>query len=280
MTTTETLPKQRVASFEFCENAGRRGTNFLHAGLMADALRVSLNTPRAPRFSEEEINAGFARGEQLIWFPSKDADGASITMQRLYETFGNKAPLGGKLLRGIEWYMEEMLFTEETARADQTGLGLWLAGTSAVPGTKGENYLRQTVTAAAYLYDTVYDGTPPESLRKVLAEPAEREAEISALVDKDWEKGGGVLVGLAFNQLFREPPIEAFLRVLVNQQINKTRVLESEDAWTNRRSRRHRLVSFGDADEDGADLDYWSPGLSFGNLGFFLSRSETAGRES
>jgi hypothetical protein len=40
-----------------------------------------------------------------------------------------------------------------------------------------------------------------------------------------------------------------------------------------RRSRNGNLVNFGDADEDGANLNDWNPQNANDNIGFFLSRS-------
>ena len=280
MTTTET--KSQTASFEFCESAGRRGTNFLHHKLVAEALKLSLPEPPAPRFTEAEVRAGFTRGEQLFWLPSKDAEGTPITMQGLYGVFDNKAPLGGNLLRSTDWYEHEPVFTEDTSRVDETEFGSWrLIGAPAIPGTKGENYLRQTVIAAAYVRDTVYKGEyPSESLRAMLAEPAEREEELAALVDRDWKKGAEILAGLAFNKEFRMTPIEALISVIVNQHVNKIHVLTGESAWTPCRFRNGNLVLFGNAGENGADLDDWPPRRSYDHLGFFLSCSDSVGRES
>lgn len=281
MITTTVEP--RAASFQFCENAGRRGTNFLHAGFMAEALRLNMSFLKIPEpgFTEDEVTAAFARGEQLLWFPARDADGAPITMQRLHASFENKAPMGGKLLCGINWYESEPFFTIETARADKSGLGSWrFVGISAVPGTKGKNYLEQTVITAAYMRETIYGGNPPEALLPILAEPKEREEELAALVSKDWRKGAETLATLPFNQLFRETPVEALLRVVVNQQVNKTRVLVGEYSWTPSCSRDGRLVGFGCAGDDGADLYGWNPRSASDDLGFFLSRSEVAKRES
>lgn len=278
MTTTTVEP--RAASFEFCEKAGWRGTNFLHAKLVGEALRLALPDAPTPRFTEEEITAGFARGEQLIWFPAKDADGAPITMERLYASLENKAPLGGKLLCDTG-YEVEALFSKETARAEKKTAGSWrLVGMSAILGTKGENYLRQTVIGATHVRDVVFGGSPPETLRAMLAEPEEREEEIEALVRKDWQKGAKVLASIPFNRQFRETPIEALIRVIVNQRVNKTRVLVGEYSWTPSCSRDGGLVSFGDAGADGASLRGWNPQNAYGHLGFFLSRSDTAKSES
>lgn len=280
--TTMTEAKHVRASFQFCENAGRRGTNFLHAGLMAEALGFNLPLVKIPdpRFTEEEILAGFARGEQLIWFPSKDADDSPITMKRLYEKLENKAPLGGKLFHDIDWYKNEPFFSEETARAEQNGLGSWrFVGISAVPGTEGKNYLRQTIIAAQYVQETIYGGSPPEALLPILNEPAEREEELTALIGKDWKRGAQALAELPFNSEFRMTPLEASVSVITNQFVNKTRILVGKYAWTPRRSLDGSLVCFGHAGEHGAYLGSWRPRSANDYLGFLLSRSDTAKRE-
>lgn len=279
---TTTTEKSKSASFQFCENAGRRGTNFLHPGLISEALRLNLPLVKipAPRFTKEEVSAGFARGEQLIWFSSKDADDSPITMKRLYEKLENKAPLGGKLFHDIDWYKNEPFFSEETARAEQNGLGSWrFVGISAVPGTEGKNYLRQTIIAAQYVQETIYGGSPPEALLPILNEPAEREEELTALIGKDWKRGAQALAELPFNSEFRMTPLEASVSVITNQFVNKTRILVGKYAWTPSRSLVGHLVDFGDAGECGACLCDWYPRDADDYLGFFLSRSDTAKRE-
>src|SRR3989338_6277148 len=89
-----------------------------------------------------------------------------------------------------------------------------------------------------------------------------------------------ILAGLAFNKEFRMTPIEALISVIVNQHVNKIHVLTGESAWTPCRFRNGNLVLFGNAGENGADLDDWPPRRSYDHLGFFLSCSDSVGRES
>lgn len=99
-------------------------------------------------------------------------------------------------------------------------------------------------------------------------------------MSNDWKKGAETLATLPFNRLFRETPIEALLRVIANQQVNKTRVLVGECSWTPTRSRSGSLVRLGLADENGVYLDDCLPSDANGRMGFFLSRSDTAKSES
>lgn len=92
-------------------------------------------------------------------------------------------------------------------------------------------------------------------------------------MNSDWQTAAEILTKMAFNQLFRESPVEALIRVFVNQHVNGIRILEKECSWTNCRSSSGHVVLFGNADSGGASIDYWYPGYESDDLGFFLSRS-------
>lgn len=277
---TTVIDSVKPASRSFAQALFGRGTDFLDEDAVAASLNINLMSVRSPRFSEQMLDSAKQRGEQLLWLPSKDANDKPITMKRLHESFENKAPLGGKLLYDTDWYKNEQFFTTDTARVNETGFGSWrLAGTSAVHGTKGENFLRQTVIAAQYVTDEIYGGRVPNALKALLAEPIEREEELAALMREDWRKAGEVLSELPFNQKSRDTPIEAMMRVIANQHVNRFRPLENEYSWTNARSSYGCLVDFGPTDERGAGVDDWNPRGSNDYRGFFLSRSDTVESE-
>lgn len=196
-------------------------------------------------------------------------------MKRFYESFG-EAPLGGKLLYDTDWYQNEDFFAKQTARTDKSKFGQWrLVGQQAVPDTEGANYLQQTIIGAKYVSEVIYGGNPPDYLKPILAEPEARQEEIAKLMNGgDWQKASETLANLPFNLQFRETPVEAMLRVLLNQKVNKIRLLENQYSWTNARSSDGDLVCFGDAADDGAAVDGWDPLVASDFLGFFLSRSE------
>lgn len=259
------------ASFNFAETLFQRGTDFLPHGLVAEALNISFHSWHNILFSEKELVSAKERGYQLIWFPPKDMDGDPITMKRLYESFRNNAPLGGRLLSeaSLYLYQNEPFFTEEISR------GSWrLVSTKPVPGTKGKNYLEQTIIAADYVTNIVYGGNPPDNLKYILAEPRACQDEISKFMnDENWQKATESLSNLNFNLMFRDTPVEAMIRAIVNQKINKIRILGNEYSWTNARSRSGRMVGFGKDSSIGAVVSDRYPNDLRDNMGFFLSQS-------
>jgi hypothetical protein len=266
-----------------------KGTGYLEHALVAEALKMKLPKPPPLRFTKEVLTSAEVRAEQLVYLPRENAKGEPITASLICANLGNRAPLGGLILFGLAqkecWYRDnaEPFFFEETIRVKTTGdPGAYrLNAVSAIPDTKGVPYLQQTMTGARYVETEVYRGDLPTSLKQIVSEPTARQAEISELVSSDWQKGAQTQAELPFNQLFRGNFVEYLIWVLVNQYVNKTRLLEKEYAWTVSRSRCGDLVNFGDAGEDGAGLSDWGPQYAGDvRLGFFLSRSDSAGRES
>jgi hypothetical protein len=280
---TSTLSETTIqpAGHEFLEHAFERGTDYLHGELVASALKLDLPTPSECPFGEEEAKAIKARGNQIIWLPAKDVNGAPITMKKIYGHLENKAPREGKILYKPDWYAGEEFYTRETSRSDADALGSWReVGISAIPGTKCENALRRTITAAEYVEVVVFGNQPPKCFKDMLAEPAKRESEIIRLMNGDkWSKASQMLSDLPFNRHFCDTPVEAMIRVIANQSVNKIRLLENEFSVTATRARVGSLVSFGSAGDGGADVSDWGPQDASSFIGFFLSRSEIAGRE-
>jgi hypothetical protein len=281
MTMTNAVLKKQPASFGFARELFQRGTDCFDSGTVSEVLGINLPTPPVQPFSEEELAQAKSLGHQLIWFPSTDTERKTITMKRLYKKSENKAPLGGKLLYDIGWwYKNETFFTEATVRTGKSKLGRWrLVGQTSIPGTKGVNYMEQTIIGTKYVSEVIYGGNPPEHLKAVLNEPDEREVEITKLMDENWQKAAEILANLQFNQQFRETPVEALIQIILNQKVNKVRLLENEYSWTQSRSRDGDLVNLGNADSDGACLHSWHPKYANVSIGFFLSRSEFVGSE-
>jgi hypothetical protein len=286
--TTLQKPTVKPASFEFIENVLRRGTDFFHTSIVSEALDIKLSKVPSPVIAEEELSGIKSRSEQLIWYPAVDINGKPITAECIVTNLKNEAPMGGKILNSFDqpdcWYRKdggEPFFNKETARTDKSNLGSWrIVGTTPVPGTCGENFLRQTIIASEYVSNTIYGGNPPEHLKPILNEPAEREQEIAKLMNSNWQEAAELLANMPFSQQFRETLVEALIRVVLNQKVNRVRFLEKEYSWTNGRSRFGELVDVGLADSDGAYVDGWYPRNSNGRVGFFLSRSENVESES
>ncbi|MFA6552717.1 MAG: hypothetical protein WCT19_04445 [Candidatus Paceibacterota bacterium] len=284
--TTENMVSRIFASERQAGEILSRGTNFFNHGIVARTLKMPLPIQPEQSLTEEELKEVKSCGEQLILYPAMDAKGGLITAERIITNLENKAPMGGKILNTFGQpdccYQtnDEPFFTEETARTDKRGLGSWrLVGTTPVPGTCGENFLRQTIIAAKFFSDKIYGGNPPEHLRPILQEPANREQEIAKLMDGDeWQKAAELLANLPFNRQFRATFVETLIQVILNQMVNRVRFLEKECSWTNGRTRRGGLISFGSADSYGACVNYRGPGSSFVNLGFFLSYSAIVDR--
>ncbi|MFA6551876.1 MAG: hypothetical protein WCT19_00050 [Candidatus Paceibacterota bacterium] len=281
MTTTLQKPIVKPASLAFAKNLFQRGTDCFDPALVSEVLDIKLPEASPIPFGEVELAEAHTRGDQLIWLPSVDASGKPITMKRLHDDFKNEAPLGGKLLFDTDWYKDEPFFTEHTARTGKSNLGSWrLVGITAIPDTKGVNYLEQTIIAAKFVAEEIYGGNPPEHLKPILQEPTEREQEIAKLMNKNWQEAARILAGMPFNRQFRGTPVELLIQVLLNQKVNSFRFLENEYAWTNVLSSHGYLVPFGYADSSGAYVDRWRPQLDDGSFGFFLSRSENVESES
>lgn len=277
--TTSTVEKPPVitpAGHESLVRKFARGTDFLHRGLVASALKLDLPEPPECQFGDGESDKIKERGNQILWLPAKDSNGASVTMSRLYVGLGNKAPLGGKILYNTDWYHTEEFFEVHTPRTASDGLGSWReVGASAIPGTEGEHALSRTKIAADYVKTVVFNGKPPKHVSAMVDELKKKESEIDRLMrGSEWPKASKMIAELAFNLEFCDTPIEAMIRVVVNQCINRIRLLEGKYSVSSVCASLGGLVFFGDADVRGAYVNGWDPWVRCASGGFFLSRSD------
>ena len=225
-------------------------------------------------FSVEDLERAKELNQFLILRVDKTADDKPLTMQEINTMLEKKiADEGkGKILYNTDWYKNEDFFTKDTPR-----LSWALVSKAEIPNSISKSFLQQTEQIIEYLTNIVFKDVDLDKIPKEYAEAVEefnsKKAEIAALISINWQEAAKQLSELRINQLTRQLPVEAMYDGLMYLQNNNTRLMESKYTWTFRRASDGRLVLFGSADADGADVSDWTPDATHGDLGVAFSRS-------
>ena len=128
-------------------------------------------------------------------------------MERMNKILKGKAADGKKLLYDIDWYKNEPFFIKETC-----AFGWKFFSEETIPGTKDENYLKQTETLAAYLKDKVFKNqTLSPEYEEALDEFESAKSDIVATMKNDWKKTADALEKLKISNLTRESFADFFI---------------------------------------------------------------------
>jgi hypothetical protein len=254
-----------------------RGTSFFshaEAGHVLGACIADpkqLEAPIPPEFHRKVV----AMDCQFVYQSDKFADGSPLTMKELHARRKNRDALDGKLLYDTDWYEAEPFFTTQTPTT-----GWFIKSHAVVPNTLGKNCVQGSLVVADFVEELFGDALAT-AWKDTIAELRDKAKALEKLcAGNKWKEGAKQWSELAFSQLFLNHPVEILCQSLLSQGVNKERLFVSEYGRTKQLSADGRVVSVGDAGEDGARVGRWNPGNRGDGLGFFLSCSAELWAES
>ncbi|KKT51935.1 MAG: hypothetical protein VE96_C0023G0002 [candidate division Kazan bacterium GW2011_GWA1_44_22] len=225
-------------------------------------------------FSIEDLERAKELNQFLILRVDKTADGTPLDIHKMHGLIQPEftAKNQGKILNSYEesssWYKNED-FLRDIPRASWA-----LVSKDVIPNSLNIDFLQQTEIMANYLKTDVFkDRELPEAYKEAIEEFETKKAGIQAILANNWQEAAKQLSELKINQLTRQLPVEAMYDFLMYFKNNSVRLLESKYTWTLRRASGGRLVNFGRAAADGANVSIWAPDGTNGNLGGAFSRS-------
>ena len=275
--------RPKAATLNVAKNIFFRGTDCLgpeeiiavHGKL--HGLKLPKSLPPIP-WTEDELKAAKeARSHLILVAPG-------LTMKNMVEARKNLATDGGKLLCNTNLYREEEFYTSAVTGDDWD----WrLVGNEVLPGSPGQNYLRQTLTLTEALKNFPLNlnntDLSPSGQRVLLRveaayqsavrELAEKREWLAKLINDDWQAAAKQLTALKLNQLCRESPAVTLYRLITYEVVNHARLLQGMYHWSNTLSSDGGLVYVGRFDRGGAGVRGGSPGGSDAAIGVVLSRS-------
>jgi len=264
--------------------------DFFGSKAIHDTFGVDIKDVPQIQFSREELERARELNQQLILYVDKASDGEPLTGKKILTLTNNKTSNNENLFRYygtdddcIDIY-KESIFRQETPRK-----GWRLVSKEVVPGSFYEHkayrvdnssydYLRQTEIMIDYLNNQVFKDQPiPKEYKIAIKEFENRKDGIKRRLVNGEIEVVEELENLQITKLIRETPIEVIYRLVLNERINKEKLLGSQYTWTSRsafkRSRhRYEPVVIGDFN-GGIDIETASPWGTYRDFGSTFSRS-------
>ncbi len=255
------------------------GKDFLGPKAVEQVFKIPLVESAMPSipFSREELERAKELGQQLIYQVE--------TMKTGDDPFGSPEiePLTLEVMRGNfagttdqkpifyeqDWYVEEDFYKNEKPR-----LGWKLVLKDVIPDSTSKNYIQQTEVLISYLKNETFKGRElPKEYTDAIVEFEEQKAAIVERIKGDeWQDAAPWLADLAITKLTRESPVEVMYRLILNESVNKEKLLPSKYTWTSGRGLNGKLVFVGYFASDGANVGSYPPGRSDSYLGVSFSR--------
>ena len=220
-------------------------------------------------FKQEELKRAKELNQILILQVSEDESKNPLTMKSMNEKVRGVATAANKLLYNIDWYKDELFFTNESVSS-----GWKLVSKEVIPETqKNKNYLEQTEILIDHLKTAVFENHPlPQEYEDAIAEFETEKAGIAAIIDSDWKKAGEMLLKLKITTLLKESAPDLLYRLILEDNSNNQKLLGAIYSWTKSRSSDGHLVSVGGFNAEGAYVDRDVAGYRYDYLGSVLSR--------
>ena len=191
-------------------------------------------------YTKEQLEQAKAEGMMLVLFVDTDAQGNSLSAQRmreLTEPLYASAPDKGKLLHDTSWYKDEAFYTTENPERR------WrLVSKEPLPNTTSKTYANQTKELRTYLQ------TKNALTAEELAECSDAvldELNRLAQSNETWQTAAERLVNLKINQNHRLSFVETIQVILHARHNGNTSILESIYSWTKSSSFYGNLVNVG-----------------------------------
>ena len=223
--------------------------------------------------SEDFLRKVKAAGCGVLYQSNTFADGTPLTIQELCKRRENKDALGGNLLYSAGnpncWYRTDPLFNEWIPR------NRWrITARDVIPDTTGKNCVQQLLILAHFV-EELFGDQLSEQGKEAIAELRDNVASIEKqCAGSDWQNGTKRWAALKFVELFLPYPVETVGQILMEQEVNLTRLFASIYGRTSQLSPGRGVVHVGNADAVGTRLDgSWEPVNRYGNLGCFFSCS-------
>lgn len=255
-------------------------------------IKVALEDIPDMPYSPDDLEKAKENGEMLVLGVDKDREGKFLTISHMLEMIpeltdpatGEKVKVlygqdksGSAKLESSCWYKDESFYTginkDGTPIPNAHPRLKWrLTSKAPLPesittsyGGKAENstnYIEQTKILREYLASvgSLTEDEAKECSDKVLA-------EISKIMESDWQEAARRLSLLTVNKNHRRLPPEVLYDILLSIKGNNERILEKTYDWTATLSSGGELVYLGSAGRGGVSVDYAGPGYRSVPLG-------------
>jgi len=225
------------------------------------------------QFSRADLEKAKALGQMLVLRTDKTAEGKPMSLEVMNNRLVDKWRTAGKgeLLATVEGWKGLIgdAYSKDAPRA-----GWALVSKNILSESLNKNYIRQTDILIEHLKKQVFkEATLPEKYRKAIATFESQKAELTRLMNDDWQEATKRLSELDINKLTRATFQEAIYDAAMYFDKNGERLLSDANTWTSSRSPGGGLVLVGRFGSKGLDGDRRTPRFTVSRLGVCLSRS-------
>lgn len=259
-------PKMEAAKAIFKED-------FFGPDQVYPAVGVKINPNRIPdiQIDLSELEKAREAGQFLIFRPEYTDDGKPLTMDNLDKIFTDHTktkglfPQPGLLLS----------HRDQNLRTDTPMVTWALTAKELLAGSAGVDYLAQTKILADYVSNAgLFEGNQ-KYVKDSVEEFNKLKDPLSKLKGQERMVLNEHVVNLKLNQFFRQTVVEAFFDMLMFSRIKNQRLLEKQNAWTNRPYDLSIMMigSFVKEKQEGyAIMGFAEPDYTLNNLGTLFSR--------
>ncbi len=199
---------------------------------------------------KEVIRAAYDRHHGLMLRIPRCAESRLITMERINAIRKGKNRKGdGRLLEQSGPLMHMSFFTEAAASA----LEWSFFSRAPIEHCFGENYVEQTGTLVEHAKEFWPELLSP-TVQEAITEFKEQYHELRSFIYTDRSEGAKRAVALKVNQLFREPPVVLFDRIVRHEVISGEKLFPTRFMWTQELLPPRGIVLLGSFDGAGMAL--------------------------
>ncbi len=277
------LSKECVVTWEAAEKAiGKR--NLWGPDSIQDAFGFTPQMVSVVPYSKEELKE-YQQFDCLVQcVTDKDSLGNTLSIEQMAKLAGSNKEGKNKYrlyndqfddsgaVKPDAWFSGPQY---AAMRSSAPKAGCQVVSRNSIDGTKSKNYIQQTERLIEYAKER-FGGTLPPVYVEAEREFIRERPNIEALMNGGkWVEACDAFSKLSISQLLREPFANTFFRYIVGTKSRSERLLPDEYTWSSTPSGGGHLVSFGDADAEGAFVDGDQPGNDWDNVGAVFSRIES-----